>query len=758
MGSAVSFGEWLKRQRLAAGLTQKQLASQVDCAAITIRKIEADERLPSAQIIARLADMFAIPTEERPQFARFARGDWSQSFQPPNAASPWKSGPVPRSNLPAPVTALIGRQSELDLLRGYLRDPKVRLITLTGPPGIGKTRLCLELASTASNHFTGGVFFVTFAPLEEAGLMLSTVAQAFGYVETRSAPARKQLIEGIGENSVLIALDNCEHLIEAAAGLANDLLSSCPNLKILATSRESLRIPGEWAFTVSPLELPKPGQETDLSIATHSPALQLFIERARAVHSGFEVTAENLPAVAAICARLDGLPLAIELIAARMRFLTPQSLLERLSTSLLLSADGMRAPSARQKTLGNAIGWSYNALPAEEQTAFASLAVFSGGFTLEAAEAVCLPALNGRAITDLIASLMDKSLLQRGQGAGREARFSMLVPIQQFALEALHKSGQAAEAYTRHQAYFLAMAEEADRAMRGPQQGVWTDRIECERDNFHAALDWSVSQMNTEISLRLLSALGWPWEVRGHYSEALDWYAKIRALPGLSGYPLAHACLLNHLGRYCWTQGRLNEARAFLESSQEIALASGPSGEQSLAETYNWLGLLYLDLQDNPRVSKDFIERGYALFQKWQDQGGIALSLFHLGIVERVLGNHQLACSLLENSLARFEHAGDLFFIARTAGNLGLMYRQEGNFSSAETFLKKQLEIDQQLLFWNGIADSWFELAQLYKEMNALDKANEYFENCLSVCREHGLPTNGPLYQLGLIARSSVIR
>jgi predicted ATPase/transcriptional regulator with XRE-family HTH domain len=751
MATEISFGEWLKRQRLAVGLTQKQLALQTACAAITIRKIEADERLPSTQIIGRLADIFAIPPAERLQFARFARGDWSQSYRPPNPTSPWKNAPSPRSNLPSPVTALIGRQKELDRVLGYLRDPQVRLITFTGPPGIGKTRLCLELASTASNDFPSGVYFVSLASLEDPGLMLSTLAQTFGYVETRSVPSRSQLIEGISDKRVLIVLDNCEHLVEAAAALALDLLSACPNLNILATSRESLRIPGEWIFSVPPLELPKPGQATDLTLAMKSPAVQLFVERAHAVQVDFELTAENLPPVVAICAQLDGLPLAIELIAARMRFLTPQSLLERLSTSLLLSADGLRAPSARQKTLGSAIRWSYNALPTEEQIAFAFLSVFSGGFSLEAASAVCPPAKNGRATTDLIASLLDKSLLQRGQGAGGEARFHMLAPIQQFALEVLRQSSQATEACTRHLAYFLAMAEEADRAMRGPQQGVLIQRIECELDNFHAALDWSISQVHTGFSLRLLRALGWPWEVRGHYREALDWYTKIRAMPGLSDYPLAHASLLNHLGRYCWTQGKLVEAGTLLEDAQHIALTMGASGELCLAETFNWKGLLSLDAQDDLIFAKELIERGNQLFSKWNDRFGIALSIFHLGIVERELGNQQLACSLLENSLAYFECDGDLFFIARVAVNLGFLHLREGNFSKAEAFFMQHQAIDQQLLFWNGIADSWFALAFLYKEMDLLEKASQFFENCVLVCREHGLSSYSPLFQLGLI-------
>ncbi len=756
MATAISFGEWLKRQRLAGGVTQKQLGLQLDCAAITVRKIEADERLPSAQIIARLADIFAIPTDERTQFARFARGDWSQAIQPPNAASPWKSASPPRSNIPSPVTTLIGRQYQLEQARGYLRDPRVRLITLIGPPGIGKTRLCLELASTASDDFPGGVFFVTFAPLEDASLMLSTVVQALGYVETRSASARSQLIEGIGDKFMLIVLDNCEHLIEAAAALALDLLSACPNLNILATSRESLRIPGEWAFTVPPLDVPKPGQRTDLAIALNSPAVQLFVERARAVRPDFELTAENLSPVVTICAQLDGLPLAIELIAARMRFLTPYSLLDRLSTSLLLSADGMRAPSARQKTLGSAIGWSYKALPAEEQTAFAYLAVFSGGFTLEAAEAACPAVGNGRAVADLIASLLDKSLIQRGQAAASETRFHMLVPIQQFALESLHQSGHTADARTRHLAYFLEVAEAANRAMRGPRQGYWIDRIESERDNFHTALEWSVSQMNTEFSLRLLSALGWPWEVRGHYREALDWYGKIRAMPGLSDHPLAHACLLNHLGRYCWTQGKLVEARSFLDDAQRIALALGASGELSLAETLNWMGLLSLDEQDDLVATRELIERGSQLYSKWDNSFGIALSTFHLGIVERELGNTEKARSLLENSLALFEREGDLFFIARTAVNLGFLHLHGNNFSHADTFFKRQQSIDQQLLFWNGIADSWFALAFLNKKMGHPDKANQFFENCVLVCREHGLPSHNTLFQLGLIDLDSL--
>src|SRR6185503_12191144 len=291
-------------------------------------------------------------------------------------------------------------------------NPKVRLVTLIGPPGIGKTRLSIETARAALSDFPDGVFFVALAPLEDPNLIASAVAQALGYVGARNISTTEQLKEGMGDKQMLLVLDNCEHLIENVASLAVELLSACPQLKIIATSRESLRIPGEWLYAVPAFDLPTERSSLDVESASNYPALTLFAERARAVRSDFSLNADNIETIAAICARLDGLPLVIELIAARMRLMTPQALLARLSRQFVLTADGMRAASERQKTLYNAIDWSYKLLPPKEQKLFVYLSVFSGGFTLEAVEAMFSRRMTEKSLPNLIALLLDKSLLK----------------------------------------------------------------------------------------------------------------------------------------------------------------------------------------------------------------------------------------------------------------------------------------------------------------------------------------------------------
>lgn len=737
--AGISFGEWLKRQRQAAGLTQKQLASQIGCAAVTVRKIEGNERRPSAQIVERLASIFAIPPAERPALLRFGRGDWTQPPAKGNAMPPWRATPSPRSNLPAAVTALIGRDQELALVCGYLRDAGIRLVTLIGPPGIGKTRLSVETARAALNDFRDGVFFIALAPIDDPALVASIAVQTLGYVDKENQSALETLKRGIGDKHMLLVLDNCEHLINAASELASALLAECPQLKILATSRENLRISGEWQYAVPALRVPAESLSIDPEAAAQFPALTLFAERAHAVRPDFTLSMDNIRPVAAICAQLDGLPLAIELIASRIRLMSPQTLLKRMTHEFVLSADGMRAVSARHKTLGNAIGWSYNSLSPEEQRTFACLAVFSGGFALEAAESICAPAPAGKSIAELVTSLLDKSLLQHAPDARGEDRFTMLETIRQFALDCLRRSGDEAEMRDRHLSCFLELAENAEREMRGPRQVEWIERIDNEQCDFHAALEWSVSSHKTESALRMLCALGWPWEVRGHYGEALGWLDRIRSLPDVEGYPLIYARLLNHMGRYCWTQGKTPEAHSLLEKSQAILLNSGAAGERALAETLNWLGLSYLDVEGEVDHAKALLERGLELSRKWEDERGLALSTFHLGIVERELKHHDLARTLLEESLALFRQCGDLFFIARVSVNLGYLFLKQEIYDQAEYFFEQHLDIDRRLQFWTGIADGWFALGRLHRQTGEYEKATECHEECLFVCREHGL-------------------
>ncbi|MFZ5884210.1 MAG: helix-turn-helix domain-containing protein [Chloroflexota bacterium] len=736
----ISFGEWLKRQRKAAGWTQEQLARQVNCSTITLRKVEAGERRPSEQMAARLAEIFHVAPEERESFLRFARRGLGEA---PALAStaPWQPA-APRSNLPTPVTSLVGREKELADLQGYLQDANIRLVSLVGPPGIGKTRLSVEVGRAALPEFPDGVFFVALAPLNDPALIETVVLQALDYAAPRKQPAEQQLIQSIGDKRMLLIFDNCEHLIEEAARLVSDLLSACPRLKILVTSREALRVPGEWLYPVPALEVPAEGAPVELEAGrANFSALTLFVERARAVRPDFRLTAENIAAVAAICAQLDGLPLAIELLAARIRLMSPQALLEQMSADFVLSADGMRAVPARQKTLNNAIAWSYHALSAAEKTALNFLSVFSGGFTPQAAEAVCAETL-GQPAADLVNALADKNLLRRVFNGRGEPRFAMLRVIQQFVLSQLRNAGLEAQARQKHLEYFLQLAEQGAREIRGARQVEWADRLQSEQYNLHAALEWAVASQQTEAALRLLGALGWSWEIGGHYREARGWLERIRTLPDAESHPLLLTRVLNHIGRCQWTQDAFADARALLEESRAKSAALGAAGKSALAEALNWLGLL--EIGQNREAARPLLEQSLELNRQCGDEWGAALSTFHLGILESNSGQPRLARSMLEESLAAFERFGDLFFISRVSIFLGYLFLEQEEFEQARQCFERHLELDTQLHFWDGIAEGWRDLGNLFRAQGDLKRAEEYYERGRAVVREHGLVKSIP--------------
>jgi predicted ATPase/transcriptional regulator with XRE-family HTH domain len=748
-----SFGYWLRLRRKALDLTREELADRVGCSAATIRKIEAEERRPSAQIAGLLARTLNIPTEEQAAFLRFARGD--QDYVPPEPSEnvPWReSHRSTRSNIPAPTTSLIGRERELIQLHGYLKSADIRLVTLSGPPGIGKTRLSIEIGRTMLSDFPDGVFFVPLAPLDDPTQVASSILHSISYVEAKNSLLAQELVEGIGNKRLLLVLDNCEHLIEQVALIASELLAGCPYLKILVTSREALRVPGEWLYPVPALEIPETPSMINIGAVPRFPAVALFYERARAVRPDFQPTEKNVQAVASICSRLDGLPLAIELIAARVRLMSPQSLLERLTDAFVLSADGRRAVSLRQKTLGDAFNFSYQLLSPEEQKILAYASVFTGGFTLEAGEAVFSKVVPDKSVPDLILSLSDKSLLQRNPSECDEVRHSMLFTVQRFTLHCLKDMGKEPEARDLHLAYFLKLAEEGEKEMRGAHQAIWGKRLEMEHQNFRAALDWSLSNHQVESTLRLLCALGWSWEVHAHYIEANNWLEKIRLLPETAQYPGIYARFLNHLGRQHFSQANYREALSLLEESRNISINLGADGEGNLAETCNWIGIATLWGLGDHRAARLMLEESLALSKKLGDNYGVALTAFHLGILESDLGHSEAARSHYEQSLTKFQEFGDLFFIARVSLFLGYEYLKKGNLEKTQYYFEEQFRIDQELQFWDGVADGLRNLGKLAFFQRKFDQAEEYYNKSLAVSSEHYLHQFDTLYYLGLVA------
>ncbi len=698
-----SFGDWLKRRRKALDLTQAALADQVGCSAAAIRKIEAEERRPSLQIAERLADIFTIPAMERTNFLRFARGE--RRFAPAETEEylPWIiSTKLTHSNLPATVTSLIGREQEIALVREYLSDPKIRLVTLIGPPGIGKTRLSVEAARTVLSDFPDGVFFVSLVPLVDPALIPQAIAQSLGYVETKNISIREQLKEGIRDKNLLLVLDNCEHLIEDISTFASELLSSCSRLKILATSRESLRIPGEWLYVVPALNIPI-DSVADTKTAAAFPALRLFAERARAVRSDFALNDTNIRVITSICAQLDGLPLAIELIAARMRLMTPQALLEHMNSQFVLSADGMRSLSPHQKTLNDAIAWSYTLLSEEEQRLLAYLSVFSGGFTLESVDSIYSEMFVGTSVSSLLTSLLDKSLLQRmfdAEALG-EIRFNMLMTIQHFARKRLHGMGTEEEALNQHLTYFLNLAEQAEKEIRGPKQVEWMRQLGAERDNLRSALEWAIETRQTETALRMASHLSLFWFRRSNLSEGRQWLGQVLVLPDALQYSRLYSYALAQLAFHTWLQSGPKEARLLVEQALSVARAHEDKWNTAWALTVYGLVLIS---EGNFGASRSILEESKALFREVHDEWGYANTLISLGNGAYNQGDQAAALSLHKESLVEFQKLGDKFFESVALRFIGMLQLQQSDVNASVGTLREALLLAQQL-------DSKYEIA-----------------------------------------------
>src|SRR5215213_10113162 len=441
----------------------------------------------------------------------------------PSEFPPLRTLEAKLNNLPLQPTPLVGRVREVEEVAERLRSDQVRLLTLTGPGGTGKTRLALQAGADLLDEFDDGVFFVALAAITDRALVAPTVVRAIGLTERRNQPPEELLKGFLRDRQTLLLLDNFEQVLESAPLLA-ELLSSAPNLKILITSRTPLRLYGEHEFPVPPLSLPDPSSLATLESLTQYGAVRLFVERAKAVKPDFSLTQANAPAVAEICARLDGLPLAIELAAARIKLLPPQAMLSRLGNRLKLLTGGARNLPQRQRTLRGAIEWSYELLDEGEKVLFGRLSVFSGGNTLEAVEAVC--DAEGDFPMDVfegVSSLLDNSLLQQKEGFDGEPRFAMLETIREYASERLEDSSDAEAARHAHAEYFLALAEEAEPMLWGAEDAAWLDRLEHEHDNMRAALSWSIEHEEAELALRLGGALRWYWYMEGYYGEGRRW-------------------------------------------------------------------------------------------------------------------------------------------------------------------------------------------------------------------------------------------
>ncbi|MBA3329545.1 MAG: tetratricopeptide repeat protein, partial [Actinobacteria bacterium] len=510
---------------------------------------------------ARRALVAELGVEPSPELRELHRAILNQApglEPPPPLERPAAAG------LPTPATRLIGRERELDEIGRLLGLPDVRLVTITGPGGIGKTRLALEAGARVNDEFANGVVFVGLAELTDPTLVIPSIAEALGVKEQAGEPLPRTLADAVRSQELLLVLDNLEQVLEAAPALA-DLLSATPRLKLLGTSRARLRLSGEHVYPVPPLVVPEPAEFGDLSAVSRSAAVALFHERARAVKPAFALTAENAPAVAEICTRLEGIPLAIELAAAWIRTLPPHALVERLGRRLPLLTEGAWDLPARQQTLRATIDWSYDLLRPAEQSLFARLGVFVGGWNLDAAELVCvsddgLPAL---------AALLDSSLVGHEADPG-EPRYRMLETVREYALERLDADTEAAQVRDRHARAFVALAEQAESELVGPEQALWHERLEQEHGNMRAALGWLQESDQVELELRLAAALGRFWYVRGHLSEGRRRLEDALGHAGGAAVPELRAKALRTASAIAVIQGDYASARALAEQGLEL--------------------------------------------------------------------------------------------------------------------------------------------------------------------------------------------
>ncbi len=620
------------------------------------------------------------------------------------------------TNLPVQRTGFVGREKEIAAARELLLRPGVRLVTITGPGGIGKTRLGIQVASGMAGHFRGGIHFVPLSAISDPGLVASVIVQTFGIREAGGQSPIEILKENLRNSSpepVMLVLDNFEQLVEAASTVA-ELLAIGPNLTIMVTSRAALHVYGEHEFPVPPLALPDPQSLPSVEVLSQCHAVALFVQRAVAAKPDFELSLENAPAVAEICARLDGLPLAIELAAARIKVLSPTSMLTRLASRLQLLTGGSRDLPQRQQTLRGAIDWSYDLLSPAEQKLFRRLSVFVGGCNLEGVEAVC----DAKSDLDLdlldgMASMVDKSLVEHGVRAGDELRFTMLETIREYALEKLEAHGEAPLTKRAHAAYSLVLAEEVATTQSAEESAEWLDRFTVENDNFRAALDWLTQTEDADWGLRLGTALFRFWEIRESIAEGRDRLGRLLNLAGAQAPTKLRMSALFAAGVLAGEQGDYSAAVTLINESQDIAHKLGD--KTGVAVSLNALAVYACDRGDVASALVLF-EASLALWRDQGDQKAVARALSNLANVLKLQGDYDRARNLYAECLAIFHGLGDQTGVAWSLNHQGDVAREQGNSEGARIFYEQGLAIFRRLEDRRSIAGTLADLGNLARE------------------------------------------
>jgi non-specific serine/threonine protein kinase len=599
---------------------------------------------------------------------------------------------------------------EIDAVVALLRQDDVRLVTLTGPGGVGKTRLALRMAETLAGISDMAIAFVSLAHLREPGLVVGSIARTLGVQGTGETPLVDQLAAALRAREYLLVLDNFEHLLDASPILA-ELLVAVPRLRVVVTSRSVLRLAAEHVLVVPPLALPASIDPRTSAVCELAgvEAVRLFVDRAQAAHSGFALTAANAPAVAEVCQRLDGLPLAIELAAARVASLPPATLLARMNRRLPLLTSGTRDAPTRQQTMRNAVAWSYDLLSSDAQILFRRLAVFSGGFTLEAAEHVSRESeVGSHELTEIgrlardsrlptpdsgldgIADLIAHSLLHRNAGVADQDRYAMLETVREFGIEQLVESGEEASLRDAHAHWFVRLGDQAEPELKGPDQAVWLARLDADLGNLRSALDWLRRQGAIEDALRLAGTTGWFWSSPGHFHEGRDLAAALIVTPGAGAYPAALAKVITTAGDIADWLGDPSSARSSYERAMDLYRALGD--DRQLAGMLRGLGSVAIDQEDYDRA-RVLLEEAITLARQSGDAWEAAAAANLLGVADFAQGRYGNSLVRIEMALAGWRALDDPGHVLTALTSLGVTALGAGRYRRAREVYAEALDI-----------------------------------------------------------------
>jgi predicted ATPase/DNA-binding SARP family transcriptional activator len=642
----------------------------------------------------------------------------------------------PKTNLPVPLTSFIGREREIEEVKLLLSS--TRLLTLTGSGGVGKTRLAIQAANDLIKSYKDGVWWVELAPLIDEALVPQAVAQALGVRESPGQPLTESLKDFLREKQLLLALDNCEHLITVCAQLANDLLIQCADLRILTTSRETLGITGETTLHVPALSFPVLANLSQMQNLKEFESVQLFVERAAAAHPDLALTQQNAFAVTKICQRLDGIPLALELAAARVRVLSLEEIATHLDDRFTLLTHGSRTALPRQQTLRAAIDWSYDLLSGPEQIFFKRLSVFAGGFTLEAAEVVAAGEDVSRSqATNLVGQLINKSLVTvEARSENADTRYGMLETIREYAREKLDGTGETERVRQRHRDMFIAFAEGAEPKLKGAEQLEWLDRLEVEHDNLRAAWDCAI-ESDPEVALKLVSALLHFWFMRGNPSEGHEWSTRLLERTNQWGQTAKRAHVLGVAGwLLAYYPQHFAAARQLLGQALAIARTSGDTKE--IAFVLLWLGATAAYGQHDDQTAQSYAEECLTIYQGLQDQWGIAMAMLVLGHLAVYQGHYAEAGERYLKSLITFRELGDKFRTAHVLNALGAFARFQDDYQRAGKFYEENVRMLRELHSRVALAAPTFNLAWASLHGGDYREAKALFEESLELWREDG--------------------